>query len=135
MKLRNYESKFALYVLSFIFIVCFLIFIFFLILNKHFSYITYTGVVSSENVIFMVKESEAKYFYNNGVLLCDAKKKKFTIKKVYKNILTKKNTKYHQIIVNFNFSNKYKDNDALNISLKKKKESLISIFKTIWKEE
>ena len=135
MKLKNYENKFAFHIITILFLIFFLIFICYLIFNKHFCYITYTGVISNKDVIFMIKESDTKYFYHNPNLVNDSKIKKFTIKKIYKNILNKKNTKYNQIIVNFKFSKKYKDNDILNISLRKKKERHIDIFKIIWKEE
>ena len=135
MKTRNYENKFELYIFIILFLITFLSFIVFLFLNKHFVYKNFTGIVSNKEVIFMVKSSDTKYFYHNANLFHDSKKKKFTIKKVYKNILKKNNVNYYQIIINFKFSNKYKDNDALNISLKQKKERYIDIFKIIWKGE
>ncbi len=83
----------------------------------------------------MVSSDQINYFYNNANLINDAKVKKFSIEKVHKNILKKDGQDYHEVIVKFNFSKKYKDNDVLNISLKKEKERLIDIFKIIWKEE
>ena len=135
MKLKNYECKTIFYIMSLVFLILFLIFICYLFFNKHFCYKTYTGIVSNKNVILMVKSKETKYFYQNATLLNDSKRKRFSIKKVYKNILTKDNIKYDQIIIDFKFSNKYKDNDALEISLRKEKEKYIDIFKIIWKGE
>ena len=83
----------------------------------------------------MIQDSDTKYFYHNATLFSDSKEKKFTIKRIHKNILTKEKNKYHQIIINFKFSDKYKDNDALTISLREKKQRLIDIFKIIWKGE
>ena len=135
LKIRNYERKLLFYILTFLYLICFLVFVCFLIFNKYFTYITYEGVVSNKDVIFMVSDKELKYFYDNSTLLNDAKEKKFTISKVYKNILKKNNVQYHQIVVNFKFSSQYKDNDVLTVSLHKRKERLINIFKNIWKEE
>lgn len=135
MKLRKYEKTFALYLGILLFFICFVFFLLFLIFGRHFCYINFNGVVSNENVIFMVSSDQINYFYNNANLINDAKVKKFSIEKVHKNILKKDGQDYHEVIVKFNFSKKYKDNDVLNISLKKEKERLIDIFKIIWKEE
>ena len=135
LKTRNYEDKFLLSVFIIFFYLIFTALIIFLFFNKHFIYKNFTGVVSNKNVIFMVKDSDTKYFYHNATLFNDSKKRKFSISKVHKNILTKDNDKYHQIAINFKFSNNYKDNDALTISLRQKKERLIDIFKIIWKGE
>ena len=135
MTLKNYEKRFALYISIILFFISFLIFISYLTFNKHFCYKNYTGIVSNKSTIVMIKNSEIKYFYQNATLINDAKKKKFTIRKVYKNILKKDKEKYSQIVIDFKLPKKVKDNDVLNISLRKKQERLINIFKIIWKEE
>lgn len=135
MKLKNYEKRLAIYISIILFFISFLIFVSYLLFNKHFCYENYTGVVSNKSTVVMIKNSEIKYFYQNATLINDAKKKKFTIRKVYRNILKKDNVNYSQIVIDFKLPEKVKDNDVLNISLRKKQERLINIFKIIWKEE
>ena len=135
LKTRNYEDKFLLNIFIIFFYIIFISFVIFLFFNKHFVYKNFTGVVSNKNVIFMVKDNDVSFFYHNATLFSDSKKRKFTINTVHKNILTKDGDKYHQIVINFKFSNNYKDNDALTISLRQKKERLVDVFKIIWKGE
>ncbi len=135
MKLKNYENRFAFYILVLLFLISFLIFISYLIFNRHFCYKTYTGIVSNKSVVIMIENSEIKYFYQNATLINEAKKKKFTIKKIYKNILKKDKVNYTQVIIEFKLPKETKDNDVVGISLRKEKERLINIFKIITKEE
>lgn len=133
MKLKNYEKKELLLLAIIGLFIVEIIFIASLMIKTCNIYDTYQGIVQKKNIIIVfIDDNQLKDFYKNHYIYVNNQKKKFKLRKVTRDVLTRKKVKYHEILIEFNFEKKLKENDVVDFSLQKEKIKLIEIFKVIW---
>jgi len=116
------------------FILIIIVFIF-LWYKKISVYKIFSGVVYKDNVLeVIVSEDDLKLFYKNKVIYIEDKSYKLDILKVNKNILMREGMKYSSVFINIEFTDMYKLNDVIMLSIRDKGVRLIEIFKIIWEE-
>lgn len=132
MKTKNYEKKTLLYTLMISIIIIEIIGIISLFKVRIYTYQRLSGVVIKKDLILLiVNDNEKKLLYKNNKLYLDNKMKTFNIKENRGKVLTRSGKDYDEIVLNVNFSNQYKANDVVNLSLRKEKYNLVKIFKII----
>jgi len=137
LKYSKYE-RFSLIIFLFIVLIVFeIVFIISIVRNKNELYVSYSGVVMKSNLgLFIINNEDMNTLYKSKYLYFNGKKISYSIEKITKNVIKKKDDKYNEVLLNFKFSNnKYKDNDVINISIRNDKEPIINMFKVIWKGE
>ena len=135
MNYSKYE-RFGLLIFFIIILILFeIIFIINIMREKNELYISFSGVVMKNNIgLFIVNDKDMKILYKNKYLYFNGKRIKYSIEKITKDVIKKDNNKYNEVLINFNFSKKkYKDNDVIDISIRRDKESIIKMFKIIWR--
>ncbi len=94
------------------------------------------GVVIADNIVqLLVDSNELKILYSNKCIYINNKKYKKEELNITRNVLKRKDKYYHYISLKINIGKKYKVNDIIPITIYDKKEKIISIFKTLWKEK
>ena len=84
--------------------------------------------------LFIINDKDMKILYKNKYLYFNGKRIKYSIEKITKDVIKKDNNKYNEVLLRFKFSKKkYKDNDVIDISIRRDKESIIKMFKIIWR--
>ena len=128
---EDFRKVMFLFVCLILLIIVFIIFIF----NSKISiYKLFNGVVYNEDTIVLVLSNEdVKLFQKNKVFYVENKKINFNILKIEDDVLEKGDKKYNQVFIKTNFSNMYKVNDVLDISIREKNVRSYEIFKIIWK--
>lgn len=136
----NY-SKFERFGLLIFFIFILILFEIIFVINimreKNEIYISFSGVVMKNNIgLFIINDKDMKILYKNKYLYFNGKRNKYSIEKITKNVIKKNNNKYNEVLLKFKFSKKkYKDNDVIDISIRRDKEPIIKMFKIIWRGE
>lgn len=135
MKYKDYEKFYLVrFFILLLMVLFFGIFIFSITWASIKEYSLLSGVAtSSKQVMVVVDSKEISWFYRNVYVMIDGEKKKFSIDRVNKNILKKKEKNYHQVFLNIDISEKYQVNDTVMISFYPKTVSLWSIFVKTWK--
>ena len=136
--LLNYSryERFGLLIFFIIILILFeVIFIINIMREKNEIYISFSGVVMKNNIgLFIVNDKDMKILYKNKYLYFNGKRIKYSIEKITKDVIKKDNNKYNEVLLRFKFSKKkYKDNDVIDISIRRDKESIIKMFKIIWR--
>ena len=136
--LLNYSKyeRFGLLIFFIIILILFeIIFIINIMREKNELYISFSGVVMKNNIgLFIVNDKDMKILYKNKYLYFNGKRIKYSIEKITKDVIKKDNNKYNEVLLRFKFSKKkYKDNDVIDISIRRDKESIIKMFKIIWR--
>lgn len=132
MKVRNYEKKELIVILSIVLFTLEFIFIASLITNKIYAYQKITGIVLKDDLLIVVaSKEERKLLFKNSFIYLNSKKEKFKIVEDRGAIITKNNTKYYELLISTKLDKKYKANDTLSVSIKTEKKRLIEIFKAI----
>ena len=135
MNYSRYE-RFGLLIFLIIILILFeIIFIINIMREKNELYISFSGVVMKNNIgLFIVNDKDMKILYKNKYLYFNGKRIKYSIEKITKDVIKKDNNKYNEVLLRFKFSKKkYKDNDVIDISIRRDKESIIKMFKIIWR--
>ena len=135
MNYSRYE-RFGLLIFFIIILILFeIIFIINIMREKNELYISFSGVVMKNNIgLFIVNDKDMKILYKNKYLYFNGKRIKYSIEKITKDVIKKDNNKYNEVLLRFKFSKKkYKDNDVIDISIRRDKESIIKMFKIIWR--
>lgn len=115
------------------FLIVVIIFIWFLFNTKFNIYKKFSGVVYKEGVIeLIVSDEELKLFYKNVDVFINDKKEKIKIRNINKDILERNGVSYNQVFLEVSFTNMYKVNDVIEISVLSSRDKLIKIFKVIW---
>jgi len=137
LKYSKYERFSLIIFLVIVLIVFEIVFIISIVRNKNELYVSYSGVVMKSNLgLFIINNEDMNTLYKSKYLYFNGKKISYSIEKITKNVIKKKDDKYNEVLLNFKFSNnKYKDNDVINISIRNDKEPIINMFKVIWKGE
>ena len=86
----------------------------------------------SKNIFFTKNVNIYQQIYQNKTIYIENKKKNFKIKKIEKNILERDGEKYNQVFFEVNFTDLYKVNDVLNVSVMEKNVRSLYIFRIIW---
>ena len=136
--LLNYSryERFGLLIFFIIILILFeVIFIINIMREKNEIYISFSGVVMKNNIgLFIINDKDMKILYKNKYLYFNGKRIKYSIEKITKDVIKKDNNKYNEVLLRFKFSKKkYKDNDVIDISIRRDKESIIKMFKIIWR--
>ena len=135
MNYSRYE-RFGLLIFLIIILILFeVIFIINIMREKNEIYISFSGVVMKNNIgLFIINDKDMKILYKNKYLYFNGKRIKYSIEKITKDVIKKDNNKYNEVLLRFKFSKKkYKDNDVIDISIRRDKESIIKMFKIIWR--
>ena len=135
MNYSRYE-RFGLLIFLIIILILFeVIFIINIMREKNEIYISFSGVVMKNNIgLFIINDKDMKILYKNKYLYFNGKRIKYSIEKITKDVIKKDNNKYNEVLLKFKFSKKkYKDNDVIDISIRRDKESIIKMFKIIWR--
>lgn len=136
--LLNYSryERFGLLIFLIIILILFeIIFIVNIMREENEIYISFSGVVMKNNIgLFIINDKDMKILYKNKYLYFNGKRIKYSIEKITKDVIKKDNNKYNEVLLRFKFSKKkYKDNDVIDISIRRDKESIIKMFKIIWR--
>ena len=135
MNYSRYE-RFGLLIFFIIILILFeIIFIVNIMREENEIYISFSGVVMKNNIgLFIINDKDMKILYKNKYLYFNGKRIKYSIEKITKDVIKKDNNKYNEVLLRFKFSKKkYKDNDVIDISIRRDKESIIKMFKIIWR--
>ena len=132
---KKYEKNELILFFSIMFFILIIIVFIFLWYKKISVYKIFSGVVYKDNVLeVIVSEDDLKLFYKNKVIYIEDKSYKLDILKVNKNILKREEMKYSSVFINIEFTDMYKLNDVIILSIRDKGVRLIEIFKIIWEE-
>ena len=133
MKVKIYEKY------SFIYLIIILLFfieilgIILLLTFKIYSYKKMSGIVISENrIVLMLNKEDKKILYKNQNAYIDNYCRRYKIIENRGKLFSKGKEDYYEIIVDIKFSDKYKPNDLVELSLNDEKYKIIKIFKIIW---
>ena len=135
MNYSRYE-RFGLLIFLIIILILFeIIFIVNIMREENEIYISFSGVFMKNNIgLFIINDKDMKILYKNKYLYFNGKRIKYSIEKITKDVIKKDNNKYNEVLLRFKFSKKkYKDNDVIDISIRRDKESIIKMFKIIWR--
>ena len=133
MKVRNYEKKNLVMFFMILLLIVEGLVIIILSTIKVEKYTKISGVVIKDNLVLLVVDKDERgIIYSNKVLFFDNHKFKYKIIEDRGIVLKKNRKNYYQLVLSFNFKNKYKANDIVEIVLVKEKMRLIEIFKIIW---
>ena len=130
---KKYEN-YGCVVFSFLVFIIMIVFVLFFLGNKRIIlFKSFSGVVFSVNcLVLILNDSQLKLFQKNKTIYIENKKKKFKIKKIEKNILERDGEKYNQVFFEVNFTDLYKVNDVLNVSVMENNVRSLYIFRIIW---
>ena len=132
---KKYEKNELILFFSIMFFILIIIVFIFLWYKKISVYKIFSGVVYKDNVLeVIVSEDDLKLFFKNNVIYIEDKSYKLDILKVNKNILKREEMKYSSVFINIEFTDMYKLNDVIMLSIRDKGVRLIEIFKIIWEE-
>ena len=135
MNYSKYE-RFGIIIFFIIVLIVFeIVFIISIFKTKNEIYVNYSGVVMKNNLgVFIINNDQMNIIYKNRYLYFNGKRIKYSIEKITKDVIKKDNNKYNEVLLRFKFSKKkYKDNDVIDISIRRDKESIIKMFKIIWR--
>lgn len=133
---KNYENNQLIITLSFIFMIITILSMIKLCKIRYRTYQNLGSIVLTDHYLqSTISNEQYQLLKSSNHLYIDNKRYKLEIVDVEKNILKNAKKSYHQIIMRVNFPKKYKDRDYINLTIYNKKEKVIHIFKTCWKEE
>ena len=133
MKVRNYEKTSIIYLIVIVLFILEFSGTILLCTIKKYSYTKISGIVSNKNtIVLIIDEKERKILYKNQTAYIENKLKKYKIIENKGKLFYKNKTNYYEIILNIDFSNKYKPKDVIELSIKNNKYHLIKIFNVIW---
>ena len=133
MKVRNYEKTSIIYLIVIVLFILEFSGTILLCTIKKYSYTKISGIVSNKNtIVLIIDEKERKILYKNQTAYIENKIKKYKIIENKGKLFSKNKTNYYEIFLNIDFSNKYKPNDVIELSIKNNKYHLIKIFNVIW---
>lgn len=133
---KNYETNQLIISIAFIFITVSNILLINIFLKRYRTYKTIDSIVITDNYVqAIITDEELKLLRSSNYLYIDNERLKMRIVSIEKNLLTRNKKKYHEVIIKVQFKKIYKDNDYIKLTIYDKKEKIINIFKSCWKEE
>jgi len=132
----NYEKNQLIISIIVIFLIIEIYIVFLSVTTKINTYIEITGVMVSDEIVqILVDDKQLKTILISNYIYIENHKKKKEVQNITKHVLKRNKKSYHYIKLKLNINKKYKTNDPISITIYNKKEKIISIFKTCWKED
>ena len=131
--LKNYEKHIFLLSSCLLFILLVILFFIYTMQTKIYFYSKFIGTVWSKDFIeVVVTEEQLKTLYQNRFLYFDNQKKSFQVKSVIREVMVRKDQKYHDVYLACSLGEDVKEKDMVEFVLKKEKRGLFEIFRVIW---
>ena len=130
---HNYEKKEGVIVALVLLILLEIGILVFLIKTKQYTYHKITGIYTNPNLItVIVNKEEKKLLYEQSTIYLMDKKEKYKIEEDKGIILKKGKEKYYEILLKTKTPKNKKRQDMIELTIRKKKESLFNIIKKVW---
>lgn len=134
MRIHNYEKKSLILYISVILLILEIILFIYLKKTKEFQYEKITGYIISKNEILITPTKRIrKMLYKNKKIYIKDHLLSYEIKEDKGVLLESNNKRYYELIIKAKIPSN--NNRIIEISIKKEKKDIITIFKSIWKEE
>ena len=132
MKRYSFEKMNGIVIISTIFLLIEGIFLFVIFHKKIELFSRISGVVVDQEVVLYLNEIERKNLYANTYFYIDNKKIIYHIKEDRGIVLYQDSIPYYGIVLDFQFSKKFKTNDMIEMSIQMKNIRLIDYFKIVF---
>lgn len=130
MKLRNYEKKEGIFILLFFLWIMELIGIVFMMQHKEYVYEKVSGILTNDDEITLFVDSTSrKLFYQNSLFMIGDCEYPFEI--VRDEVVSQNKQKLYELVVSSKVEDK-KIYEGVEVSIKKKKLTVMEIFKSVW---
>lgn len=134
MRIHNYEKKSLILYISVILLILEIILFIYLKKTKEFQYEKITGYIISKNEILITPTKRIrKMLYKNKKIYIKDHLLSYEIKEDKGVLLESNNKRYYELIIKAKIPSN--NNQIIEISIKKEKKDIITIFKSVWKEE
>ena len=134
MRIHNYEKKSLILYISVILLILEIILFIYLKKTKEFQYEKITGYIISKNEILITPTKRIrKMLYKNKKIYIKDHLLSYEIKEDKGVLLESNNKRYYELIIKAKIPSN--NNRIIEISIKKDKKDIITIFKSVWKEE
>lgn len=134
MRIRNYEKKNIVLYISAILLILEIILFIYLKKTKEFQYEKITGYIISKNEILITPTKRIrKMLYKNKKIYIKDHLLSYEIKEDKGVLLESNNKRYYELIIKAKIPSN--NNQIIEISIKREKKDIITIFKSVWKEE
>lgn len=134
MRIHNYEKKNIVLYISVILLILEIILFIYLKRTKEFQYEKITGYIISKNEILITPTKRIrKMLYKNKKIYIKDHLLSYEIKEDKGVLLESNNKRYYELIIKAKIPSN--NNQIIEISIKKEKKDIITIFKSVWKEE
>lgn len=134
MRIHNYEKKSLILYISAILVILEIVLFIYLKETKEFQYEKITGYIISKNEILITPTKRIrKMLYNNKKIYIKDHLLSYEIKEDKGVTLESDNKRYYELIIKAKIPSN--NNQIIEISIKKEKKDIITIFKSVWKEE
>lgn len=132
MKRYSFEKMTGIVVISTIFLLVEVFFFLGIFHKKIELFSKISGVVVDQEVVLYLNEIERKNLYANTYFYIDNKKIIYHIKEDRGIVLYQDSIPYYGIVLDFQFSKKFKTNDMIEMSIQMKNIRLIDYFKIVF---
>lgn len=134
MRIHNYEKKSLILYISVILLILEITLFIYLKKTKEFQYEKITGYIISKNEILITPTKRIrKMLYKNKKIYIKDHLLSYEIKEDKGVLLESNNKRYYELIIKAKIPSN--NNQIIEISIKKEKKDIITIFKSVWKEE
>ena len=134
MRIHNYEKKSLILYISVILLILEIILFIYVKKTKEFQYEKITGYIISKNEILITPTKRIrKMLYKNKKIYIKDHLLSYEIKEDKGVLLESNNKRYYDLIIKAKIPSN--NNRIIEISIKKEKKDIITIFKSVWKEE
>ena len=134
MRIHNYEKKSLILYISVILLILEITLFIYLKKTKEFQYEKITGYIISKNEILITPTKRIrKMLYKNKKIYIKDHLLSYEIKEDKGVLLESNNKRYYELIIKAKIPSN--NNRIIEISIKKEKKDIITIFKSVWKEE
>ena len=134
MRIHNYEKKSLILYISVILLILEIILFIYLKKTKEFQYEKITGYIISKNEILITPTKRIrKMLYKNKKIYIKDHLLSYEIKEDKGVLLESNNKRYYELIIKTKIPNPTKQ--TIEMSIKKEKKDIITIFKSVWKGE
>ncbi len=131
MKVRNYEKKELILVLTLFLLLAELSTFLFLLKRKEYCYQKISGILVDKNESLLVVDSkERNILQKNKTIMLEDKKVIYTIEQEHK---IEDQEKYYEVLIKVKTPKGKKKNEILEFSVKDQKKSILKMFFQIWR--
>lgn len=133
---KNYEKNILMIYMVIIFIVFEVMMISLYFKKMYRTYCVIDAFMICDNYIKMYVDNDTmKTIRSSSIFYIDDKLHKYKVVNIESDVITKNNKKYYGVIIQTKIPNKYKDNDAILISIFTRKEKIYNILKKCWESD